>query len=234
MKSFKRILTLAVAAGLLAALAGCKSMAQNATIYIQGELDASYKGTYVQEYLDLVKDMTAADVEEKYDDWTEAETEYLLSFLGMESETPTDEVLKRAQDVVKAIYAKCKYTVSEAEQLKSGDIAVEVTVSPIEIFHLLDDDVFADTWSDVISDAGVTTQEEMDAVSDEDYAAMDMEYVMRLLDEVEKLIPQLTYGKDQSVMLQLKKDDDGYFSLVETGFQKLDEFVIDYNGSYME
>ena len=33
-------------------------------------------------------------------------------------------------------------------------------------------------------------------------------------------------------MLQMKKDSDGNYSLVESGFQKLDEVMIDYNGYY--
>ena len=43
---------------------------------------------------------------------------------------------------------------------------------------------------------------------------------------------QLSYGEDQIIMLQMKKDDDGYYSLVESGMQKLDEVMIDYSGSY--
>lgn len=234
MKTLKRVLALALAAGMLMGLTGCKDDAKNATAFIQGELDCYYKGQYNKEYLDVVADMTEEDAKQSYEDWTEAEAEILVSYLGMESETASDEVLKRAQDVVKKIYASCKYTVANAEKLSSGDIAVEVTVSPVEIFHLLDDEVYSDTWSDVLAEAGVTTQEEMDAVSDEDYEAMDMEYVLRMLDEVEKVIPQLTYGTDQVILLQMKKDSDGYYNLVDSGWDKLDEVIVDYNGYYMQ
>ncbi len=232
MKQFKHILALAVAAGLLAALAGCGSQAKDATMYIQGELDAYYKGTYVQEYLDLVEDMTAEDVEERYDYWTEGEAENLLAFLDVQY--PDEEVLERAQELVKQIYAQCRYEVTDAELLKSGDITSEVKVSPIELFHLLDEDAYTETWDGVLSRAGIEDQDAMDALSEEEYAALEAEYGMLLLDEVEKLIPQITYGTDQSVMLQMKKDEDGYFALVETGVQKLDEIMIDYYGEYME
>ncbi len=232
MKQFKHILALAAAAGLLAALAGCGSRAQDATMYIQGELDASYKGTYVQEYLDLVEGMTAEDVEEQYDYWTEGEAEYLLDYLDVQY--PDEEVLERAQDVVKAIYAQSKYEVTDAELLKSGDITSEVKVSPIELFHLMDDDLFTDTWDGVLSRAGIEDQDTLDALSEEEQTALESEYGMLMLDEVEKLIPQITYGQEQSVMLQMKKDEDGYFALVDTGVQKLDEIMIDYYGDYME
>ncbi len=234
MKTLKRVLALTLAAGLLAGLAGCQSDTKNATTFIQGELDCYYKGQFNKEYVDVVADMTEETARQNYEEWTEAEAEILVSFLGMDSEVPTDETLERAQDVVKEIYAKCKYTVAEAEKLSTGDIAVEVTVSPVEIFHLLDDGVYADTWSDVLAEAGVTSQEELDAVNDEDYQALDMEYVMRLLDEVEKVIPQLTYGTDQTILLQLKKDSDGRYALVDNGWDKLDEVIVDYNGYYMQ
>ena len=35
-------------------------------------------------------------------------------------------------------------------------------------------------------------------------------------------------------MLQLKKDDEGYYSLVEAGMQKVDEVMLDYGGYYAE
>lgn len=232
MKTLKRVLALALAAGLLAGLTGCKDDAKNATTFIQGELDCYYKGQYSKEYLDVVADMTEEDAKQNYEDWTEAEAEILVGFLGMESEAPSDEVLKRAQDVVKKIYARCKYTVAEAEKLSSGDIAVEVTVSPIEIFHLLDESVYADTWNDVLARAGVT-QEEAEALTSGEYEAMDMEYLLRVLDEVEKAIPQLTYGTDQVILLQMKKDSDGYYALVDSGWDKLDEVIVDYDGYYM-
>ena len=57
---------------------------------------------------------------------------------------------------------------------------------------------------------------------------------MALLDELERLIPEITYGEDQVIMLQMKEDEDGYYSLVESGLQKVDEVMIDYYGSYAE
>ena len=53
-------------------------------------------------------------------------------------------------------------------------------------------------------------------------------------DKLEELLPQMSYGKDQIIMLQLKPDDEGYYVLVETGIQKVDEVMIDYSGTYAE
>ena len=85
-----------------------------------------------------------------------------------------------------------------------------------------------ETWDAVLSENGITTQEQLDA----QFQAMDEQYAMALMDEVERLIPELTYGTDQVVMLQLK-EEDGYYSLVDSGLQKLDEIMIDYYGAYV-
>ena len=72
----------------------------------------------------------------------------------------------------------------------------------------------------------------MDALSDDEYQVLDEKYALVLLDELERLIDDLTYGEDQVIMLQMKKDSDGYYTLVESGWQKLDEVMIDYSGTY--
>ena len=84
----KSIRTIALAGLLLvvtAALAACGVSRQDATTYVQGELDAVYRGVYNEDYLNLVEDMTQADAEEKYKSNVSAEAEYLLYyFLGVE------------------------------------------------------------------------------------------------------------------------------------------------------
>ena len=145
---------------------------------------------------------------------------------------PTDAVYERAEEVIAKIYSYAKYTVADAEKLKSGDLAVEVTVSPIEIIPLLTDDFMQQSWYDILDDNGIETQDQMDALSDDEYQVLDEKYAMVLLDELERLIDAPTYAEDQVIMLQMKKDSDGYYTLVESGWQKLDEVMIDYSGTY--
>ena len=119
---------------------------------------------------------------------------------------------------------------ADAEQLSSGDLAVEVTVSPIEIIPLLTEDQMAAAWTSVKQASGAS-DEAIAAMSDEEYQVLDEQYANALLDQLEALIPQLTYGQDQVIMLQMK-EEDGYYSLVDSGMQKLDEVMIDYYGAY--
>lgn len=235
MKSWKRGAALAAAACLLVGLTACgggNKDAKDATIFIQGELDATYKGTYVQDYLDVVVDMTADDVKEQYEYNLSAEADYMVyDFLG--AEVPTDAVMEKAEEVLKEIYAKSKYTVADAEKMQNGDLAAEVTVSPIELFHLIDEDFHEEAMEKALTAVGLTEDDFAD-MTEEKYMAVEEAFCMAYLDEVAKQVPNATYGKDQSVMLQLKMGEDGYYSLVETGIQKVDEIMIDYYGVYLE
>ena len=229
MKGWKRALAVGGAAVMLAALAACQNVAKDATVYIQGELDATYLGKVSQEYIDVVEDMTEADAQAKYDYNLQAEGQYLLNYLGVE--LPTDAVYQRAEEIVGEVYSHAKYTVADAELLKSGDIAAEVTVSPIEIMTLISEETYAETWENVKQQAGVS-DDQVAVMSDEEYQVLDEQYAMVLLDELESLMDQLSYGTDQTILLQMKEDEEGYYSLVESGMQKLDEVMIDYTGAY--
>lgn len=229
MRAWKKVFAAAAAVVLALCLTACQNTAKDATVFIQGELDATYLGEVSQKYIDVVEGMTQADAEAKFDYNVEAEAQYLLGYLGVE--LPTDAVYQRAEELVGQIYSHAKYTVADAELLKSGDIAAEVTVSPMEIIPLMPDELFADTWTAVKQESGVS-DEEVALMSDEEYQVLDEEYAMRLLDELEGLMDQLSYGEDQVILLQMKEDEDGYYTLVDTGMQKLDEVMIDYTGAY--
>ena len=216
----------AMAACLLATLSACgKGLTEkDAETYVKGHLDAAYLGVYDKAYIELVEDMTESDAKEMHEDNVSGEAEYyLLDFL--EIYYPTDEIIEQAADVMEQIYAKSKYTVGTGSKTKDGDFVVEVTVSPLSLYDLLTDD----DYFDALEEAGYD-----DAETEEEYAAVDAIYGPLILDLLEDRLDGVTYGKDQVIMLQLKKDDEGYYSLVEAGMQKVDEVMLDYGGYYAE
>lgn len=229
MKS-RHILAGALACTLALTLTACGGLSEaDVTTYVQGELDCTYKGQYSPEYLDLVEGMTQETAQQQYEDNAQAEAQRLLSYL--EVYYPNDQVNEQAAQLVKDIYAKAKYTVGDGNRLQGGDFAVEVTLSPIELFHLIPDETYGQVWTQVCEDNG-TTPDLASTLSEEEYQALDQEYAMRMMGKVEEVLPQLTYGQDQPVMLQLKLEGDSY-SLVSSGWQTLDDMVIDYTGDYM-
>lgn len=250
MKKFTRAMALALAACMMLALAACGSggiSEDDVTTYVQGDLDATYKGIYDQDYIDLVEDLTLEDAQEHYNYNVAYEAEYLLYCLDSEytssglsdadlqaaMEEIYADVVEKAKELTAEIYSHAQYTVGKADKLSTGDFAVEVTISPIEIVPLLSDEDYNDTWTAVTEANGITTSDQLQALSDEEYMAIDAQYSMAMLEKLEALIPELTYGTDQIIMLHLKLDDEGYYSLVDTGMETLDEVMIDYSGRYL-
>ena len=204
----------AMAACLLATLSACgKGLTEkDAETYVKGHLDAAYLGVY------------EIDDKEMHEDNVSGEAEYyLLDFL--EIYYPTDEIIEQAADVMEQIYAKSKYTVGTGSKTKDGDFVVEVTVSPLSLYDLLTDD----DYFDALEEAGYD-----DAETEEEYAAVDAIYGPLILDLLEDRLDDITYGKDQIIMVQMKLDDEGYYAPVETGLQKIDEVMIDYYGAYAD
>lgn len=226
----RRLMTGTIACALALTLTACGGLSgQDVTTYIQGELDCTYKGEYTQEYLDLVEGMTEEAALQQYEENTQAEAQRLLSYL--EVYFPNEQVNQRAAQLVKDIYADARYSVGEGSKLKGGDFAVEVTLFPLELFHLIPDETYGQVWTQVCLDNG-TDPDLANTLSEEEYQALDAEYALRMMDQVEQVLPQLTYGQEQSVMLQLKLED-GSYSLVSSGWKTLDDMMIDYAGNYL-
>lgn len=224
MKTWKRALAAALSLCLAGTLAACGGglTEKDAETYVKGHLDAAYLGVYDKAYIDLVEDMTEADAKELHENNVSDEAElYLLDFL--EVDYPTDEINDRAKEVMEKLYAKAKYTVGTGSKTKDGDFVVEVTVSPIDLYNLLTQDDFFDA----LDQAGFD-----DAETEEELEAVDAVFGLLILDALEDKLDEVEYGEDQIIMLQLKKDDEGYYNLVEAGMQKVDEVMIDYSGAY--
>ena len=91
MKVWKTMLAAALAAASLLGLTACGGgITNDATVYVQGLLDANYKGQISQEYIDVVEDMTQEQAEADHANNLEMEGDYLLTYLAVEM--PTDAV----------------------------------------------------------------------------------------------------------------------------------------------
>ena len=232
----RRLLPALLCAAALLALSACGGVSRDdATTYIQGELDCTYKGIIDEAYVDLVDGMTQESAQEQYETNVTLEAERMLYVLDVdyyEEETAEEEVMTRAEELVKEIYSHAQYTVNQAEKLQSGDFAVEVVISPIELFHLLTADDYTNTWTEICNAAGIYDQEALNAVSEEEYRQMIAQYALEMMDLVESLLPQLSYGEDQNVMLQMKLEDNSY-TLEASGWTRLADMIIDYTGAYL-
>lgn len=231
-RTVHRLASVLLAAALFCLLAACGDVTpEQARTYIQGDLDSCYLGQYNQDYLDLVE-MTAAEAEEKNYVWnTTAEAEILMDYFDI---YPTDTSTEQAVALIRDIYALSKYEVGAASKLEDGSYAVTVTVQPMDILvRYVSRNDAASIWSAALDRHGIYSQEALDAMSDADYEALENDYAAAVLDGIRALLPEMGYGPEQSVVLQLKLEDDTY-TLVETDWQHFDGMVIDYTGQYCD
>ena len=232
MKFFHRITALLLAGVMALGLAACSSVTpEDAETYIQGLLDASYLGQYDPEYLELA-DITEEEAREEDYEWnTAAEAEILREYLAIQS---TDASIQKSVDLIKEIYSHSKYSVTGASKLEDGSYAVTVSIQPMDILIRYQNQTDVnEIWMTVLAEHGVTDQAALDAMSGEEYMVLEDAYAAAVLDGIQALVPEMGYGPEQSVVLQLQLEGDTY-TLVGTDWQHLDSMMIDYSGQYCD
>lgn len=232
MKFFHRMAALLLAGVMALGLAACGGItSDDAEAYIQGLLDASYLGQYNQEYLDLA-DITEEESRTEDYEWnTAAEAEILREYLAIQS---TDAAVQQSVDLVKEIYSHSRYSVTGASKLEDGSYAVTVSIQPMDILIRYQNQTDVnEIWMTVLAEHGVMDQATLDAMSDEEYMALEDIYAAAVLDGIQALVPEMGYGPEQSVVLQLQLEGDTY-TLVDTDWQHLDSMIIDYSGQYCD
>ena len=67
------------------------------------------------------------------------------------------------------------------------------------------------------------------AMSDAEYEVMDQEYAQMILDLYESVMPEIGNEEAQSLSVQIEKGEDGYYSLTDDDFNRIDSLIINYN-----
>lgn len=222
-KSVKRIaafvLTLVIAVSLTACGGGVT--ADDAKMLVQGNLDELYLGKFDADYLKLV-DSSEEESQQSYQDGLEVEAEVFAYYFDIEN--LTDELKAEIVDLYKDIYAQSKYTVGDASKLDESTYAVKVTVSPLDIFVLVNDafdealQPFYDKYASV----------DISAMSDDEYDAYDKEWAEAVINLCKEKLPEMGYLEERSLVIQVTLDEDDYWTMSGDDFYNLDEIIIEY------
>lgn len=227
---WKRLGPLTLALAMLFSLSACGGGLNelDATRYIQGVLDENYKGTSTKEFRQML-DITEDRIAEIYQSSLESEAEFFLAYFGIDSED--EDLFDQIVSMYKEIYNKSDYTVHPAAKLSSGSFGVEVTVRPIDLFQQASDLLSGDpcpapfqAWLDQYADADV------DAMTAEEYDRYDLDYAYAIVEVCQSLVPSIGYLDEESLVLQVKQDSDGAWTLPDDDFTNLDLYIIQYPG----
>lgn len=229
-----RIFTTVLAAGVLAGvLCGCNSLSLNLgnesdrmKNYVQGYLDLTYKGQFNDDYLQEL-DLTEEEAQERYDQGIQVEVEFFQNAIGI-FDYPTEEITQRLTELYKEIYSHSDYTVVSSNKMDSGNYVVEVTVRPIDIMTNFTSDDFQAIFEEVLADMGITTQEQLEAMSEEDYQKADVAYAEKVLSLVKSQMANVGNGEEESFTVQIEDDGD-MWTPSQDDFDAIDLAMIDYS-----
>ena len=225
MKRRNLFLALTLTLALLLPLTACGGgmNEDDAICYIQGTLDENYLGKADEEFLNLV-DNSAEEIEEIYDESIATEAQFFLDSF-VESELPQEEqdrLMEELTAMYRQIYAHSKYTVESASKMDDTTFSVKVTVEPIDIFHLVADELDNGAADELNS-------RYPDQMTDEEYLAYEVEWVELFMDLTYEKLPELGYLEPSSILVQVALGDDDYWSIPDDDFWAMDALIIDYN-----
>ena len=182
-----------------------------------------YKGVYDPDFLELI-DITENEAEETYLSSLETEADFFASAFLIDD--LTDELKAEVVDMYKQVYAKAKYTVDTATEVDDSTFGVKVTVEPLDVFDRVAEALWGDTPD---ARAEALYSQDVDSMTDEEYAAYDAEWCRLVIDLTLEKLPEAEYLEAQSKVVQITLGDDNYWSLDEQDFSDLDWLILDYN-----
>lgn len=242
-KLCKRMFVLTLTALLALGLSACRDLSGGITTddakqCVQVEMDTTYKGDFAG-FVDFYNNVTTSDARDQYDANVEGEASYFLYALGLDSlEDENDSVpasdlqLHRAKELYEKIYAKSDYTVVSSSKQDDGTFAVKVTVRPLDILHLVVDNM-DDYFTDFVTKFSAIS-DDLEQMSDEEFVSWYNntyagEYYDTLLNLLEEQIPNISTMTEKSIVIQVEQDEEGYLSISTEDLQNLDRLIIDYN-----
>lgn len=226
-KLTRRISALALALGLGLTLAACGGSGLSkfdAVAYVDGLLKETYLGEFDKGFMELVG-ITEAEAQDTYENCLEVETQHFMSEYMYAIEYPTDELIQEIQDMYAEIYSHAKFEVVSAAEQDDGSFSVKVNVEPIDIYQLAEAD-----WETTMAPFFEKYPPEVqDNMTDAEYEAMDQEWARMIVDLYKEKLPETGNLPVQSIVVQLEKDEDGYYSITDQDFSNLDALIIDYS-----
>ena len=193
-------------------LTGCGVTELNATGYVEGLLDETYKGVYAETYLALVG-LTEEEAAADHQAGLEAEYQRFSACFRLDKYAVSQETRDAFVEYLGQVYAQARYSVDHATRSESGAWLVEVTVQPILTLAALAEQVPA-------LRAQFNALEGVEAADrEETWAAMVLEACQSA---------GMEFGEKTTIAVRLVPDGDGYYSIGAQDFYNLDALILSY------
>lgn len=219
------VLTAAMALGLSACdLGGGGVSSMDASIYVRGLINQTFLGQFDEDYLKLV-DSDEAESQEIYDGNLDVDVDNFAYYYAID--TVSDDLREQIRQLYKDMYAKSKFEVKDAVKSDSTSYSVEVVIEPLDIYQRVDS-VLEDTMTAFSEQYFIEHPEVLESSGepgDPAYDAYDAAYGQTIVDLFREKLPEAGYFDAQSVVVQLKLNEDtNTWEMPDNQFQALDEY----------
>ncbi len=148
-------------------------------------LDATMKAAYYGEFEDYTTKYcidSLSGAEDLYQSEVDAYASFLMYYVDVYEDYNTDEINERFEEIAKAVLSEVKWEVKEVEVDVFGEGTVTIDLYPTDFIYVIEDDVYdaLDEFYTKYEDA------DFDAMSDEEYAEVELTYTTLMLEAMEK------------------------------------------------
>lgn len=228
---FRRAAALGAALALSLSLAACQGETMtsfDATAYVKGVLDETYKGTWDNAFLDLV-DLTDGEAKDAYEASLEEEYRRFAYQFDLNDSLLTEETRQSVLDLLTEVAAKAQYTVQQGVALDDTRYAVEVSVRPMDLFIQVREDALADFQTEF---AAQYADVDLEGRSAEERAELEAEYenawAAGIVELCRSRLGLLGYGDVESILVLVAPDDDGLYTMGDNDFSNLSALILPY------
>lgn len=216
MKNGKKILLMLILSVLCVTMGGCVRLF-DCSGYIQGMLDATYKGKF-DDYAQTTGS-SVEDIQTDYDQFIEHETKILLHFCGLtDDDVIPQDLSDDLKEIIKNIYSQARYTVKEADR----DGNVEIDIEPLDIYN----SVYKEFLEFNEDFKKRNNNYEFEDCTDEEFTRQYLEPLIKILKEHED---HLEYKEPVTIDVTVAPDDDGKYTISNEEVTEIYNAVVNYN-----
>ena len=227
----RRLVVLGAAGLLSLALVSCGGAtmtAFDATAYVSGVLDETYKGSWNHAFLDLV-DLTDGEAKDAYASALEQEYQRFTYQFDLEDTALTDETRAEVMALLTDVCAKAQYSVQPAVPLDESRYAVEVSVRPMDLFLQVGEDTlagyqsaFAEEYADV----------DLERLSNEARAALEQQrendWALGIVQLCRDRLALVNYLDVVPLLVLVAPDGEGLYTMGDNDFSNLSALIVPY------
>ncbi len=217
MKSIKKTTGIfLIIASVCLCLTGCMETFDRSG-YIQGMLDATYKGEF-EDYAQATGSSVEA-IETDYNDFIRHEADIFLRFAGLtDDDVIPDDLDSQLTDAIKTIYSQVRYTVKEADQ--EGNVTIDI--EPLDIYN----EIYPEFLQFNQEFRERNNNYEFQDYTDEEFTR---EYLSPLIQILTDLEDTLTYREPTTVTVHVAPDDNGRYTITDEEVSSIYNAIVYYS-----